>query len=122
MPTRPRFDTHAAWIKAADDAKALREKTAPTLVAFKQHLMSQYANDSAALTDYGLHAPKKAEKPVKVKAAAADKAVATRKRTKAALAAPPPVPPPPQPAPPAAEPAQPAAAPAQPSPKGTPTA
>jgi hypothetical protein len=130
------IDAHNAWIKASADSKQVRESSAPTIAAFKQWVHSQYANDSAALGDFGLHAQKKPQKPVKVKAAAADKAVATRKSNntmgknqkkqaaKARDVQPEVVPTQPATAPaqPAAAPATAATVPAQPAPKATPTA
>jgi hypothetical protein len=76
------IDAHAAWIKAAEDARTLRADTAPVVAALKQNLLSRFAHDSGALADFDLHAPKKAQKPAKVKAEAADKAAATRKSNK----------------------------------------
>ncbi len=121
---------HTAWIQAADDAKALTQQTSPILRAFQKVVEGQFANDATALGDFGLSAPKKAQKPVKVKAQAADKAAATRKsnntmgkqqkkeaaKARAAQGQPAPASPAPAPASPAPEPApSPAAPPAAPA-------
>lgn len=71
---------HAAWLAACATATSTMEQTAPIVHAVEQRIRAECDNDAGALAVYGLKPVKKGRKSAKVKAQAADKSAATRKK------------------------------------------
>jgi hypothetical protein len=69
---------HARWISAVKQRDANEASLLPLDAAFKRFLLAYYGPKSATLVQYGVSAPKVGKKTVDVKAAAAEKAKATR--------------------------------------------
>jgi hypothetical protein len=71
---------HAAWLAACATATSTMEQTAPVVHAVEHRIRAECDNDAAALAVYGLKPTKKGQKSAKVKAQAAEKSAATRKK------------------------------------------
>lgn len=71
---------HAAWLAACATATTTMEQTAPVVHAVEQRIRAECNNDAGALAVYGLKPTKKGQKSAQVKAQAAKKSAATRKK------------------------------------------
>ena len=71
---------HAAWLAACATATSTMEQTAPTVHAVEQRIRAESNNDAGALAVFGLKPVKKGKKSAQVKAQAAVKSAATRKK------------------------------------------
>ena len=71
---------HAAWLAACATATSTMEQTAPVVHAVEQRIRAECNNDTGALAVFGLKPVKKGKKSAQVKAQAAEKSAATRKK------------------------------------------
>jgi hypothetical protein len=71
---------HTAWLGACATAKATVQQTRPVIHGVEQHIRAEVGNDPAALGVFGLKPTRKGQKTAKVKAQAAEKSAATRKK------------------------------------------
>jgi hypothetical protein len=69
----------AKWTAAVQASRALNKQVAPTLRGLRAYLVNTYGPTSTVLADFGFSPTKTVVKTTEVKAAAAEKAVATRK-------------------------------------------
>jgi hypothetical protein len=71
---------HADWLASCAKAKVTMQQTAPVIHAVEQRVRAECNNDPSALAVFGLEPTKKGKKSAQVKAQAAEKSVATRKK------------------------------------------
>jgi hypothetical protein len=71
---------HTAWLGACATATATMQQTNPAIHGVEQHIRADVGNDPAALGVFGLKPTKKGKKSAQVKAQAAEKSKATRKK------------------------------------------
>jgi hypothetical protein len=71
---------HAAWLAACATATSTMGQTASVVHAVEQRIRAECNNDTGALAVFGLKPVKKGKKSAQVKAKAAEKSAATRKK------------------------------------------
>ncbi len=72
---------HADWLGSCAAAKLVMQQTSPVIRSVEQRIRAEVGSDPAALAVFGLKPLKKGKRTAQSKAQAAEKAVATRKRT-----------------------------------------